>query len=118
MIAVTIGRTFLTAYNAKTEQTMTAKEFFENEFFEYFFNHSKYMQWVTNSPFVQMRSGQKLHRLVPEERRDKLITLHTKISEGDKDASIAIGFPASEIKEFATTSGMVTVSGEDSGSTS
>ena len=108
MIAVTIGRTFLTAYNAKTEQTMTAKEFFENEFFEYFFNHSKYMQWVTNSPFVQMRSGQKLHRLVPEERRDKLITLHTKISEGDKDASIAIGFPASEIKEFATTSGMVT----------
>jgi len=108
MIAVTIGRTFLEVYNEKTGLQITAKEFFENEYFEYFFNHPKYMQWVTNSPFVQMKSGQKLHLLIPEERRDKLKNLHTKICEGEKDASIAIGFPASEVKEFATTSGMVT----------
>ena len=108
MIAATIGRTFLKAFNNKTGQQMTAKEFFEKEYFEYFFNHPKYMQWVTNSPFVQMKSGQKPHLLNAKERREKLINLHSKISEGDKDASIAIGFPASEVKGFATTSGLVT----------
>ncbi|MEA1875529.1 MAG: hypothetical protein U9N86_01580, partial [Bacteroidota bacterium] len=108
MIAAMIGRTFLEAYNKENLLNLSAKEFFENEYYEYFFNHPKYMQWVTNSPFVQMKSGQKLHLLSPEERREKLVNLHAKISKGEKDASIAIGFPASEMNEFATTSGMVT----------
>ncbi len=107
MIAATIGRTFLKAYNSKMGQNMTAKEFFEKEYFEVFYNHPKYMQWVTNSPFVQMKTGQKPHLLKEEERREKLDNLHQKISEGATDASIAIGFPASEVKEFATTSGLV-----------
>jgi hypothetical protein len=108
MITVNIGRTFLKAYNRKYEKELTAKEFFEKEYFELFFNHSKYMQWPTNSPFVQMKKGQKPHLISEDERKEKLNNLHSKIEEGEKDASIAIGFPASESKEFATTSGLIT----------
>lgn len=107
MIAAIIGRTFLNAYNLKTGHNMSAKEFFEKEYFEIFYNHPKYLQWVTNSPFVQMKKGQKPHLLNGEERKEKLHNLNQKIAEGDKDASVAIGFPASEVKEFATTSGLV-----------
>jgi hypothetical protein len=108
MITVNIGRTFLKAYNKKYEKEFTAKEFFEKEYFELFFNHPKYLQWVTNSPFVQMKKGQKPHLLNNEERHEKLTNLHQKIGSGEKDASIAIGFPASEEKEYATTSGLIT----------
>ncbi|UZJ40974.1 hypothetical protein OO006_11535 [Prosthecochloris sp. SCSIO W1101] len=108
MIATTIGRAFLNVYNEKFRKNFSAKEFFDDIYFEYFFNHSKYMQWITNSPFVQMKSSQKACLLKPEERIEKLENLHQKISDGEKDASIAIGFPAAEEKEFATTSGSVT----------
>ncbi len=108
MIAATIGKTFLKTFNEKTGKNYSAKEFFEKEYFECFYNHSKYMQWVTNSPFVQMKAGQKPDLLKPKERIEKLNDLHKKIEDGECDASIAIGFPASEVKEFATTSGLVT----------
>ncbi len=108
MIAATIGRTFLTAYNERYVENLSPKEFFDSIYFECFFNHQKYMLWVTNSPFVQMTSGQKAHSLLPAERREKLENLHQKISDREIDASTAIGFPAAEEKEFATTSGFVT----------
>ncbi len=107
MITVNIGRTFLKAYNEKYKKELTAKEFFEQEYFELFFNHPKYLQWATNSPFVQMKKGQKPHLLNSVEREEKLQILHQKIKAGEKDASIAIGFPASEEKGFATTSGLI-----------
>jgi len=108
MITVNIGRTFLKAYNKKFEKELSAKELFEKEYFELFFNHQKYMQWPTNSPFVQMKKGQKPELLDEAERKEKLENLHAKINEGERDASIAIGFPASEVSEFATTSGLIT----------
>lgn len=108
MIAATIGRTFLDAWNSKCQKEYSAKEFFEKEYFPLFFDHPKYMQWITNSPFVQMKKGQKPELLTHEERLEKLNDLHAKIDSGLRDASIAIGFPASEEKEFATTSGLVT----------
>ncbi|WP_461642113.1 hypothetical protein [Labilibaculum euxinus] len=107
MIAATIGRTFLKAFNEREKKDLSAKEFFEQEYFECFYNHPKYMQWVTNSPFVQMKAGQKPHLLQSKDRKEKLDNLHTKIENNEKDASIAIGFPASEEKEYATTSGSV-----------
>ncbi|SDU06403.1 hypothetical protein [Desulfobacula phenolica] len=107
MISMTIGRTFLTAFNKKYNKSYTSKQFFETVFFELFFNHPKYMLWQTNSPFVQMKKGQKPHLLREEDRIEKLNNLAEKITTGDRDASIAIGFPASETNEFATTSGLV-----------
>ncbi len=107
MIASVIGRTFLNAFNKKDGLALSAKEFFEGHYFILFYNHSKYMQWITNSPFVQMKTGQKPHLLNADERREKLTNLHTKVVAGRPEASIAIGFPASEESEFASTSGLV-----------
>jgi hypothetical protein len=108
MIAATIGRTFLNAWNSKYKKGYSPKEFFDKVYFPLFFDHPKYLQWITNSPFVQMKNGQRPELLIHEERLEKLNDLHVKIDSGLRDASIAIGFPASEEKEFATTSGLVT----------
>lgn len=108
MITSVVGRTFLDAYNLKYNKKFTPKEFFIEEYFELFYNHPKYMQWVTNSPFVQMKSGEKAHLLTVSQRIEKLEVLHTKIQNETPDASFALGFPASETKEFASTSGLVT----------
>jgi hypothetical protein len=107
MYSTNIGKTFLATFNRQFGKTYSAKDFFEKEFFPLFFDHPKYMLWHTNSPFVQMKKGQKPHLLTDEERLEKLNDLAGKISAGDRDASVAIGFPASEAKEFATTSGLV-----------
>lgn len=107
MITTLVGRTFLKAYNEKYNKNYSAKEFFEEVYFELFFNHPKYMQWVTNSPFVQMKKGQKPHLLTSEERIEKLESLYAKVEEEPADASFAIGYPAAESKSFASTSGLV-----------
>lgn len=107
MITTLVGKTFLQAYNEKYNQNYSAKEFFKEVFFELFFNHPKYMQWVTNSPFVQMKKGQRPHLLSIDERIEKLENLFSKVEGELPDASFAIGFPASESKEFASTSGLV-----------
>ena len=104
MIATNIGKTFLKAYNEKYKTVYTAKEFFVDIYFKLFFDHDKYMQWVTNSPFVQgIKKG-----VTPTagERLDKLNKLIDKISANEADASIAIGFPSLDIT--ATTSGQLT----------
>ncbi|MFA8436923.1 MAG: hypothetical protein ACEPOZ_20640 [Marinifilaceae bacterium] len=171
MIAATIGRTFLKAYNEKTKQSLSAKEFFEQEYFECFFNHPKYFLWPQNSPFVQgvttlnngtlglmevikneegktkqfksdedleaftsqiMKDGdiisfktktkkqvKVIYRLDHKIRKKLMEEFFAKVIEAKKnnniEASIAIGFPASDFKksdckeiEFATTSGAVT----------
>lgn len=107
MITTVIGRTFLEAFNTEYRSQYSARGFFEKHYFRLFFNHPKYMQWVTNSPFVQMKAGQKSHLLTPVERHEKLVDLQEKIAAGNPEASIAIGFPASEEKEYASTSGLV-----------
>lgn len=107
MITTVVGRTFLEAYNKKYQVNKSPKEFFDEVYFELFYNHPKYMQWVTNSPFVQMKTGQKPENLTVSERFEKLDNLSEKAENSEPDASFALGFPASELKEFASTSGLV-----------
>ncbi len=107
MYTTTVGHTFLEEFNRRNGLHLTAKEFFDKEFFKIFFDHPKYLMWAQNSPFVQGISKKKPY-FEPEERIEKLDQLHDKIERGERDASIAIGYPASEVKEFATTSGLVT----------
>lgn len=104
MIATNIGRTFLNAYNEKFNKTYSAKEFFVAVYFPLFFDHEKYMQWITNSPFVQ--GIKKGFAPTGEERKLKLQTLIDKICKNDADASIAIGFPSLDLT--ASTSGQIT----------
>jgi hypothetical protein len=107
MITAIVGRTFLEAFNEKHSRSLSPKEFFEDEYFSIFYDHAKYMQWVTNSPFVQMKKGQKPHLLSGEDRKEKLLNLFDKVENELPDASFALGFPASEAKEYASTSGQV-----------
>ena len=109
MITATIGKIFLEAYNKKHGTNYDAKSFFVDVYHPLFFDSNKYLQWVTNSPFVQMKKGQKVETLTSDERKEKLQEFIAKVDESKSpDSSIAPGFPASEEKEFATTSGQVT----------
>lgn len=104
MIAANIGKVFLEAYNEKYKSNYSAKDFFIEKYFSLFFNHEKYMQWVTNSPFVQgIKKG-----IAPtaDERKLKLEALINKIANNEADASIAIGFPSLDLT--ASTSGQIT----------
>ncbi|MEA1900882.1 MAG: hypothetical protein U9N47_08990 [Thermodesulfobacteriota bacterium] len=105
MISINVGRIFLKAYNEKNNKSYSSKEFFEKIFFDLFFNHSKYMLCIMNSSFDQLWKRHNTH--LPEKRLIALNDFFKKVESGYKDGSIIIGFPASEIKEFATTSGLV-----------
>lgn len=107
MYTSVVGRTFLKEYNRRNGTEYSAKELFDKEIFEQIFNHKRYLLWASNSPFVQGLSSKKPF-FEPTERLENLSKLHTKITSGERDASIALGFPASENKGFATTSGLVT----------
>lgn len=107
MITTITGRIFLQAFNRENDSHLSAREFFEEHYFKLFFDHPKYMQWITNSPFVQMKGGQKPHLLTEVQRLEKLGDLRQKVEAGNPEASIAIGYPASEEKEYASTSGLV-----------
>lgn len=109
MITATIGKIFLEAYNKKHGTNYDAKSFFVDVYHPLFFDSNKYLQWVTNSPFVQMKKGQKVETLTSDERKEKLQEFIAKVDVSKSpDSSIAPGYPASEEKEFATTSGQVT----------
>ncbi len=107
MVTSVIGKIFLDAYNAKYNTSYSAEQFFLEIFYPLFFDSNKYLYWVQNSPFVQMKKGQKVETLKSDERKEKLDNFIEKIDGGIADASIAIGYPASEEKEYATTSGQV-----------
>jgi len=105
MITILIGKTFLIEYNKIYRKNYSPKEFFEEVYFKLFYDHPKYMQWVTNSAFVQ---GAKDKIANPEERINRLNKLKEKIVSEEPDASFAIGFPASDSNEYSVTSGLVT----------
>ena len=73
MVTTNIGKIFLQAYNVKYEKNYTAKEFFDKVFFPLVLDSPKYLQWVQNSPFVQMKQGQRVETLTSEERREKQV---------------------------------------------
>lgn len=106
MYTSTVGKTFLKEYNRRNNVNYSARDFFDSVLFKYFFDERKYLMWVQNSPFVQGLNKKKPF-FEAAERFEKLNQFHKKVENGERDASIALGFPASESKEFATTSGLV-----------
>ena len=104
MIASVIGKTLIAEYNRRQGTRLTAEQFFDQVFHPVFYGHERYLQWVTNSKFVQ---GYK--KAAPPDAADRagrLLKFKEKVHSGDvADASYAIGFPASGVLE--TTSGQV-----------
>ena len=123
MVTSVIGKIFLEAYNTRYKTSYNAEQFFKEKFYPLFFDSNKYLYWVQNSPFVQKSKGQKVETLTKEKRKEnkgqkvetltkeepkeKLDKFIEKIEQGASDASVAIGYPASEEKEYNSTSGQV-----------
>jgi hypothetical protein len=113
MITSVVGRTFLDAYNLKYSKNFTPKEFFVENFHDLFYNHNKYLMPGGNSAFENPKiSWEKMAKgIIPYETIEKRDIRLSKFLEkaesanGVLDASIAMGYPASEI--IATTSGLV-----------
>lgn len=101
MIASSIGKIFLKEYNKRKNTSYSAKEFFEKEFYPLFYDHSKHMLWVHNSPFFQLREKDN-----PEKRKETLTVLQNRIAAQDIDGSVAVGYFSQKVD--ATTSGQVT----------
>ena len=103
MIASTIGKTFLKAYNQKYNTAYSAKEFFEEVFVPLFFDYPKYMRTGGNSPLEnpKFKGGKRPDKADRARRIEKTIL---KI-ESDPAGSSPIGYPSSDIT--ATTSGQV-----------
>jgi hypothetical protein len=99
-----IGRRFLALWNERTGRDLSARQFFDEVLHPVFFAHSKYLQWVPNSPFAQ-KVAQK--DLVPGTTAAavQLDKLHRNVRELSADASFVIGFPAAGTT--GTTSGQV-----------
>jgi hypothetical protein len=113
MIASTIGRTFLNAYNEKFKKQYSAKDFFVEIYHKLFYDHNKYMMSggnsdLENGPKIswdKMLNGQITYE-TKEERQIRFNKLIKKITTTPANMSTAIGFPALGVT--ATTSGQVT----------
>jgi hypothetical protein len=112
MITATIGRMLLDAYNEREGTKYDARTFFIEEFCPLFFDHNKYMMTAGNSPlenpkisWADMIAGKKEWE-TPQKRKDRFDKLMEKIDSGLNDASVARGFPITDVE--GSTSGQVT----------
>ncbi len=112
MIASSIGKIFLEAYNEKYGTDYDARRFFIEVFYPLFFDQTKYMMTAGNSPlenpklsWEDMILGKKPFETL-EQRRNRYAKLISKIDDTEADASIARGYYSLDVN--ATTSGQVT----------
>lgn len=109
MIASKIGKTFLKAYNQKYDKEYSAKDFFEEVYWEIVFNHPLYLMSGGNSPIENPKiSWKKGDRPSLDNRLERLEKMIAKVESEIADASIVIGYPASIEKGYGPTSGNVT----------
>jgi hypothetical protein len=105
-----IGQKFLEIYNQRTNSSYSAQEFFDKIMFPLFFDHSRHLMHVSNSPFFQTPSQKDLQELgltksayQYQKLKEKISLVQTEID--DADASIYVGFAANGPDQ--TTSGQV-----------
>ena len=82
MITAAIGKIFLDAYNEKYGTNYDAKTFFVEVYHPLFFGSNKYLQWVTNSPFVQglesSKTGEYCFKDIIKDEKGKTRTFSSK----------------------------------------
>ncbi len=110
MITANVGRLFVQAYNEREGTSWTAKEFFEKVYHPLFLGREKYLLYHKNSEFVQKVKAVEKSKFksFDDEVDYRLNSFFKKVEEGYRDDSVAVSYPASDLKEFATTSGGVT----------
>lgn len=99
-----IGKKFIKLYNEKREKNLTAKEFFEKEFFPVFFDDEQHLMHVSNSPFFQRPSAKALEGGATKSQA-QLKKLHQDIKAEPPNMAIYVGFAAKEMT--GTTSGQL-----------
>ena len=94
----------LDAYNEREGTQYSARTFFTEKFCPLFFDHHKYMMTAGNSPLENpkiswgdMISGKKPWE-TPEQRHERFTKLMDKIDKGFSDASVARGFPITDVE--------------------
>jgi hypothetical protein len=106
-----IGQKFLEIYNRRIGCVYSAAEFFDNVMFPLFFDDSRYLMYVHNSPFFQTPSEKELKQSKFSKSVYQYKKLRQKIemvAETDTekaDASIYVGFAANGPDQ--TTAGQV-----------
>lgn len=105
-----IGKRFLEIYNKKFNKELSAKEYFDKEFFPIFYDNERYLQSPANTPLFQLIAQKKTH--IDVEREEKKEQIKDKIKtfiDGNEllpEMSFAIGYPSADL--LGTTSGQVT----------
>lgn len=115
MITTVVGRTFLKVYNEKHGKAYSPKQFFQEVYWQLFFNHNKYLMSGGNSPLENPKISwdRMIKGSIPFENKEMRNERFMKFLEkaetsvNSLDASIAMGYPASDQKEYASTSGLV-----------
>ena len=105
MIAATIGKMFLNAYNKKYGSNYDAQSFFVEIFYPLFFGKEKSMLFAGNTPLGNPSIKNKYSNF-QELREYRLKLLMEKIAKGDADGGVAIDFPSSDY--CSKNSGQVT----------
>ena len=119
MITSVIGKKFLKLYNERYKTDYSAEQFFLDVFYPLFFGKNKYMMTAGNSPLenpkiswddIILKKEDKKTKIIKEydsleKKEDRLNKLLSKIDLGIADASIAVGYPVTDI--LGTTSGQV-----------
>lgn len=100
-----IGKKFLTLYNEQEGKNLTAKEFFEEVFFELFFEDESHLMHVGNSPFFQKPKSEDVEKQGSKSLA-QLHNLQTNIEKDEPNMAIFVGFAAKDLQ--GTTSGQLT----------
>lgn len=105
-----IGKRFVALYNKKTNNTLTAKQFFDDIYFPLFFDNERLLQSPGNTPIFQLLVSKKTH--VPEARQKAKLEIENKVKAYTNsaallpDMSFALGYGSSD--DMGTTSGQIT----------
>ncbi len=105
-----IGKRFVDLYNKKTDNTLTAKQFFDQIYFPLFFDDVKLLQSPGNTPIFQLLVSKKTHD--PQARQSAKTEIGNKVkaymnsSALLPDMSFALGYGSSD--DMGTTSGQIT----------
>lgn len=99
-----IGKKFIALYNQQEGKDLTAKDFFENVFFELFFEDESHLMHVGNSPFFQKPKEEDVKKSGGKALA-QLNNLRNNIETDAPNMAIYVGYAAKDIQ--GTTSGQV-----------
>lgn len=100
-----IGKKFLTLYNERENNDLSAEQFFDEVFFDIIFNDESHLLHVGNSPFFQKPKAADVEKFGSKPSA-QLSNLKKAIRDDPPNMSIFVGYGSKDVE--STTSGQVT----------